>query len=141
MEVVAATAAHAVELVEGSAYRTGIGNCTGTRAWLENANHYPVEGICSVCSQVVRREEIGDEWEHTGRLAGQAPEDALRAAAATIGDMPEGDIDRALARVQDARARRKDPAGGTGPDVPPAGQEAAAAAEDHGSTRPGRNLS
>jgi len=135
------SAAHPVDLIPDSAYRTGIGNATGTRAWLCNGNHYPAEGLCGICSQVVRCEAIGEEWQHTGRLAGQSPEDALRAAAATIGDMPADVIDRALARVQEARARREDPAGGTGPDVPPAGQEAAAAAEDHGSTRPGRKLS
>jgi hypothetical protein len=64
--------AHEPEVIEGSAYRTGHGNCTGTSANLRNARHFPVVAVCGACSQVLYRASIDGGWMHTGRLAGQA---------------------------------------------------------------------
>jgi len=64
--------AHAVRLVPDSAYRVGAGNGAGVKAILVNAWHYPVEALCG-CGGVIRKEEIGCGWYHTGRDAGQAP--------------------------------------------------------------------
>lgn len=63
--------------VPGSEYRVGRGNATGTPAHPGNASDYPAEAVCEVegCSRVLRREAIREPWRHTGRLAGQAPDD------------------------------------------------------------------
>ncbi|HEX9042149.1 MAG TPA: hypothetical protein VF838_14160 [Trebonia sp.] len=64
---------HATRVIEGSAYRAGPGNCTGSPADLRNAWHYPVEAVCGACSQVLHRASVDDDWEHTGRIAGHDP--------------------------------------------------------------------
>jgi hypothetical protein len=74
---------HLAQPIDGSAYRIGVGNCTGTRAWLANSNHYPAEAVCGFpgCSQVLRCDQLDRElrpfWYHTGRLAGQPPKELL----------------------------------------------------------------
>lgn len=67
-------APHATRVIEGSAYRAGPGNCTGSPADLRNAWHYPVEAVCGACSQVLYRASVEDDWEHTGRIAGHDPD-------------------------------------------------------------------
>jgi len=67
----AAPPGHEIEVMEGSAFRTGRG--TGISANLRNAWDYPVEAVCRACLGVVARAAIDGEWEHTGRQAGQAP--------------------------------------------------------------------
>ena len=64
---------HATRVIEGSAYRAGPGNCTGSPADLRNAWHYPVEAVCGACSQVLHRASVDGAWEHTGRIAGHDP--------------------------------------------------------------------
>jgi hypothetical protein len=64
---------HVTRVIEGSAYRAGPGNCTGSPADLRNPWHYPVDAVCGACSQVLHRASVDDGWEHTGRIAGHDP--------------------------------------------------------------------
>lgn len=54
---------------EFSAYSMS-GPNTNLPANLANVWHFPAEGICADCGGVIRAEEFGDEWAHTGRMPG-----------------------------------------------------------------------
>lgn len=43
---------------------------TGCPASAANPWHYPAEGICAGCGGVIRAEQSGDAWAHTGRMPG-----------------------------------------------------------------------
>jgi hypothetical protein len=56
-------------IVDGSARSVG-GPNVGNRALLHLERHYPVEAVCSICGDVVRREKPERDvldWPHTGR--------------------------------------------------------------------------
>lgn len=68
----AARMPHAVLVVKDSAYSVK-GPNDGRPAILGWPSHYPMEAICSVCGQVVRREKMDPgnlDWVHTGRMPG-----------------------------------------------------------------------
>lgn len=45
----------------------------GQQANLMNSHHYPVEGICVGCGQMIRSGTFPDTWRHTGRMPGDPP--------------------------------------------------------------------
>jgi len=69
------TELHEALIVKDSAYTaSGARQNTGLPANLANRLHYPVEAICSVCGEVVRREKPAPgrlDWAHTGRKPGE----------------------------------------------------------------------
>jgi hypothetical protein len=65
-------APHEALVADGSAYSMA-GPNTGLPADLRKPRHYPVEGLCAICHEVVRREKMAPEqldWLHTGRKPG-----------------------------------------------------------------------
>jgi hypothetical protein len=46
---------------------------TGQVANLANIFHYPAEGLCEGCGEVIRATRFGDGWHHTGRKPGDPP--------------------------------------------------------------------
>jgi hypothetical protein len=46
---------------------------TGQVANLANVWHYPAEGLCEGCGEVIRATRFGDGWRHTGRKPGDPP--------------------------------------------------------------------
>ena len=46
---------------------------TGQVANLANVFHYPAEGLCKGCGEVIRAARFGDGWRHTGRKPGDPP--------------------------------------------------------------------
>lgn len=62
---------HAAVPQEGSAYSAGEQPNTGQPASLLNPHHYPIEGICVTCGEVIRCERLLQSgWVHTGRKPG-----------------------------------------------------------------------
>jgi hypothetical protein len=73
---------HEMLIVPGSAYSME-GHNTNLPANLRLPWHYPVEALCSVCGEVVRREEPQPgrlDWPHTGRKAGEPAADVAEAS-------------------------------------------------------------
>lgn len=60
---------HAAELKPDTAY-TMTGPRTGHLWDARFTRSYPAEGICS-CGEMIRCEERGGEWKHTGRMPGE----------------------------------------------------------------------
>jgi len=65
----AAAAVHQAAPADFSAYSMD-GPNTGCPANLDNPWHFPAEGICAECGAVIRANNPGGEWVHTGRMPG-----------------------------------------------------------------------
>lgn len=64
-----AAAAHEAAPGDFTAYSM-TGPNTNLPANLANTWHFPAEGICDGCGVVIRAEEFGAGWAHTGRMPG-----------------------------------------------------------------------
>lgn len=106
---------HLMEPVEGSVYSLRGPNAL-LPANLMNRHHYPVEAVCG-CGGMIRSEEFADRWRHTGRMAGEPEEDAVRAALAAAPEDSEEREAAMAAREERTLRRRADPGWHAATDV------------------------